>query len=234
MTDRELLRLHVEAGWTLALPPLGESLNDLEVSEGLPPWSLYLGTFANTANTANTEVAIWRAGMSPAQRQRLLEQAHQAGAVWEQALGMRREVVFARPKIRPQRVEQARRVARVLDAADAERIEAFEAGSVPYFLDPDKAPCVGVVVDGQVVSIAHSSRQTTAACELGVNTLPDARRRGYAIAATTLWTALVQQRGLTPIYSAFAWNTASLNLAQVVGYTPRIEGVYGTVPERDE
>ena len=147
---------------------------------------------------------------------------------------MRREVVFARPTISPQREAQAQRVARVLDAADAERIEAFEAGSASYFLDPHMAPCVGVVVDGQVVSIAHSSRQTPAACELGINTLSDARRRGYAIAATTLWTAFVQQRGLTPIYSAFAWNTASLNLAQVVGYTPRIEGVYGPMPERDE
>ena len=234
MTDRELLRLHVEACWALTLPPLGESSRDLVLTDSTdatadrPPWSLYLGAFANT------EVAIWRAGIAPDQRRHLLERAHQAGAVWEPALEMRREVVFAAPGLTPPREEQARHVARVLTADDAERIEAFEAGSAAYFLNPHMAPCVGVVVDGQVVSIAHSSRQTTAACELGINTLPEARRQGYATAATTLWTALVQRRGLMPIYSAFAWNTASLNLAQVVGYTPRITGAYGPVPERDE
>jgi hypothetical protein len=68
---------------------------------------------------------------------------------------------------------------------------------------------------------------------LGINTLPEARRRGYARAATILWTALVQQQGLVPIYSAFAWNSASLHLARAVGYTTRIQGVYGPVPETD-
>jgi predicted GNAT family acetyltransferase len=88
-------------------------------------------------------------------------------------------------------------------------------------------------MDGRIVSIAHSSRQTPAACELGIDTLLEARRRGYATAATTLWTATVQQQGLVPIYSAFAWNVASLRLAQRVGYVPRIAGVYGPVPEGD-
>ncbi|HKD74903.1 MAG TPA: GNAT family N-acetyltransferase, partial [Ktedonobacterales bacterium] len=75
---------------------------------------------------------------------------------------------------------------------------------------------------------------TSSACELGIDTLPEARRRGYAAAATTLWTALIQQQGLLPMYSAFAWNTASLRLAQAVGYAPRIDSVYGPVPEDDD
>ncbi len=140
---------------------------------------------------------------------------------------MRREVVFAAPESATH--EHGLR-ARELGEDDAARVEAFEAGSATYFLSPRTSPCVGVVVDGRLVSVAHSSRQTTDAYELGVDTLPDVRRRGYAADTVAHWTELVRQRGLTPIYSAFAWNEASLRLAQSVGYTRRIESVYGPVP----
>jgi RimJ/RimL family protein N-acetyltransferase len=56
------------------------------------------------------------------------------------------------------------------------------------------------------------------ACELGIDTLPEARRRGYALAATIVWTRAVMQEGLVPLYSALAENTASLRLAAVAGY----------------
>jgi predicted GNAT family acetyltransferase len=75
-----------------------------------------------------------------------------------------------------------------------------------------------VLVDGRLCSIAHSSRRTREACELGINTLPEARRKGYALAATVAWSAAIVQEGLTPIYSALATNTPSLNLACAAGY----------------
>ncbi|HEU5369011.1 MAG TPA: GNAT family N-acetyltransferase [Ktedonobacterales bacterium] len=228
MTDRELLRLHIEAVWGLSLPALDEAAHELALTRNFPPWSMYLGAFAQE------EVTIWRPDAAPEQRPRLREQAHQAGIRWDASLRMRREVVFYYPRISPVQQTQARQHARILSTEDADLIEAFEAESAPYFLDPGHAPAVGVVVDGRLVSIAHSSRQTPAACELGINTLPEARRRGYARAATILWTALAQQQGLIPIYSAFAWNTASLHLARAAGYAPRIQGVYGPVPETDE
>jgi len=68
------------------------------------------------------------------------------------------------------------------------------------------------------MSLAHSSRRTKEACELGIDTLPEARRRGYALAATILWTRAVIQEGLVPLYSALAENTASLRLAAAAGY----------------
>ncbi len=228
MTDGELLRLHIEAVWGLALPALDEAPRELILTQNFQPWSLYLGAFARE------EVTLWRPDAAPEQRPRLRAQARSAGVQWDAALRMRREVVFHSPRISPQQQEQAQLQARILSAADTALIEAFEAESAPYFLDPGHAPAVGVVVDGRLVSIAHSSRRTSAACELGINTLPTARRRGYARAATILWTALVQQQGLAPIYSAFAWNTASLHLARSVGYAPRIQGVYGPAPETDE
>lgn len=225
MTERELLRLHLEAVWGLTLPALDEPAREFVLSGNLPPWPLYLGIFAQE------QVAIWHPDVVAEQRVLYLENAQKADVVWDQALGMRREVVFHAPSIRQEQQAQASQRARLLNAEDADLINIFEAGSALYFLDPHRAPCIGVVVDGRLVSIAHSSRQTPAACELGIETLPEARRRGYAAAATILWTAIVQQKGLMPIYSAFAWNTASLQLAKATGYVPCIDGVYGPVPE---
>jgi RimJ/RimL family protein N-acetyltransferase len=193
------------------------------VADGTPPWSLYLATLQEA-----TQVAIWRADTPVEQHPTLLAQACAAGVIWDEAHAMRREVVFAPPATASHGDVDPH--VRVLTEADSALLEAFEAGSAAYFLSASAAPCVGVVVEGRLVSVAHSSRQTRAACELGINTLADARRQGYAASATALWTALVQARGLTPIYSAFAWNEASLGLALSVGYTRRIESVYGPVP----
>lgn len=229
MTERDLLRLHLEACWNLAVPALDQALHDFVLTDGLPAWPLYLAT------CAQEQVAIWRPEIGPTQRRQLRAQAHSAALAWDEAVPMRREVVFHYPNPSSQQLAHARQRARVLTAEeDADRVNDFEAGSASYFLHPHRAPCIGCVVDGQLLSIAHSARQTSAACELGINTLPEARRRGYATAATILWTALVQQQGLMPIYSAFAWNTASLHLAESIGYLPRIDGVYGPVPETDE
>jgi RimJ/RimL family protein N-acetyltransferase len=228
VTERELLRLHIEAVWGLALPALDEAMRELVLTQSLPPWSLYLGAFAQE------HVSIWHPQVSPAQRVPFLERAYKADAVFDASVGMRREVVFQYPHIAPEQQAQAQRLARVLTADDLDLINAMRPEEAPITLKPQKAPYVGVVVDGRLDSLAHSSRRTPAACELGIDTLPDARRRGYAAATAILWTALVQQQGLVPIYSAFAWNTASLHLAQSIGYVPRIEGVYGPVTEDAE
>lgn len=225
MTERELLRLHIAAVWNLTLPALDETMQELVLTQSRPPWSLYLGTLAGE------QVAIWHPEVGAEQRLLYLEHARKAGVFWDQALGMRREVVFSAPRIAPQQQAQARQFARMLSAEDVPLINAMLPEEAPIVLKPQKAPYVGVIVDGRLVSLAHSSRQTASACELGIETIPEARRQGYAAAATILWTALVQQKGLVPIYSAFAWNTASLQLAKSLGYVPYIEGVYGPVTE---
>jgi hypothetical protein len=225
VTDRELLRLHLEAVWNVTVPRQRRATSDVVLTANTTPWSVYLAAFARV------QLALWRPGVEPDERSRLRAAAQAAGPVWDETLRMRREVVFRYPRRLSRRLAEAARLARILTADDAARIEAFEAGSTSYFLDPEHAPCFGVVIDDQLMSIAHSSRRTTEACELGLNTLAEARRRGYAAAATILWTAAVQDVRLVPIYSAFAWNYASLHLATSVGYAPRIEGVYGPVPE---
>jgi RimJ/RimL family protein N-acetyltransferase len=227
MTDRELLRLHLEAVWSISLPALDGARVELPASGALPPWSLYHAQLAHDA------VTLWRRDVADERRADLFGRAQRAGDTYDPALGMRREVVLRSPDAlaAPQAAlpTQPQATVRLLGAADASRLEAFEAESAEYFLDREHAPCIGVIAEERLVSVAHSSRRTTAACELGINTAPDARCRGYASAATIAWTQAIRQEGLLPIYSAFAYNAASLRLAAATGYTPRINGVYGPV-----
>ena len=223
LTDRAFLRLHIEAVWGISIPPLDGAAIELSASNPLPPWSLY------QARLADGDVTIWRPGVSPDERAELLARARQAGLEYDATLGMRREVVL-RLSVTPSAFPSpSQPVARLLTATDAPLLEAFEAGSASYFLDPHHAPCLGVIVTGRLVSVAHSSRRTPYACELGINTAPDARRRGYATTAVRAWTASILREGLTPMYSAFAHNTPSLRLAAAADYIQVSASVYGPV-----
>ena len=225
MTDRELLRLNIEAVWEISAPPFDSAIVELPATAPLPSWSLYRASLAHEQVT----ITIWRPDVLPDERADLLERAQFAGVVYDLANSMRREVVLHCSGARPVPDTRPQHIARPLTQHDVALLEAFEAGSASYFLDPEHAPCIGIVVTGKLVSVAHSSRRTAAACELGINTLPDARRHGYATAATCAWTAAIQREGLEPIYSAFAHNTASLRLAATTGYRPMSECVYGPV-----
>jgi hypothetical protein len=181
----------------------------------LPSWRLY------AAEVATGRVCIWRPDVDEAQREELLVRLNEAFLLPSSNTplpGINCEVAFrltAEPIIE---FSAAQRVARFLIPDDHALIEAFEPGEAAYFLQPECRPAIGVIVDGRLCSIAHSSRRTREACELGINTLPDARRRGYALAATVAWSAAILQEGLTPIYSALATNAPSLKLAGAAGY----------------
>ncbi len=231
MTEREFLRCHIEASWGVSIPPLENASIELPPGDNRPPWSLYQGQFSRE------QVTVWRPDVLPARRTDLLQRAQRASVVFDPALGMRREVVL-RLAVIPSATSRTPRArashdVRLLNADDTALLEAFEAGSASYYLSHQRAPCIGVIVDSQLVSVAHSSRRTQVACELGIDTAPEARRRGYATAATLAWTQAVCQDGLLPIYSALARNTASLRLAAATGYVPVIESVYGPVSESD-
>ncbi len=223
MTDRELLRLHIEAVWDISIPPLDGASVELTDTTPLPPWSLYLADLAD-----RQQITIWRPGVALNERAYFLHRARNAGPAFDPAVGMRREIVL---RFRDTPTLAAQPIARLLTAKDTTLLEAFEAGSASYYLNPSCAPCIGVVVEGRLVSVAHNSRRTVAACELGINTVTEARRQGYATAATFAWTRAVQQEGLTPIYSAFAYNTASPRLAAAAGYVRVSASVYGPVSD---
>lgn len=226
MTDREFLRLHIEAVWGISIPPLEGDSVELTATAPLPPWSLYQADLAR-----GERITIWRPGVTPDERADLLRRAQSADVVFDAAIGMRREMVL-RFSDTPRIV--AHRSDRILTADDAALLEAFEAGSASYYLNPSCAPCLGVIAGSLLVSVAHSSRRIAAACELGINTISEARRQGYAATATLAWTQAIQEEGLTPIYSAFAYNSASLRLAAATGYVQVSASVYGPVSETHE
>ncbi len=228
MTGREFLRRHIEAVWGIAVPPLGQPVVALAAAGPLPPWTLY------QASLARGLVTIWRPSVSSEERGVLLRRAYEATDAFDATNGMRREVVLWHNNVPHVERDRAQPLARVLTPGDAGLLDAFAPDGAAHYLGPEVAPCVGVIAQGRLVSVAHSARRTAAACELGIDTLLDARRQGYARTATLAWAGAVRREGLTPIYSAFADNVASLRLAASAGFTPVARGVYGPVAGDEE
>ncbi len=210
-----MLRLHVEAVWGVSLPAREQNDMILSPESVQPGWRLY------AADLAEGRTLIWRTGVSPAERVALLARLDEASALSPVAAplpAMRREVAFRLDATPVIDLAAARQIARLLTPDDYALLEAFWPGEATAPLEQDLRPAIGVIADGRLLSMAHSSRRTAQACELGIETLPNARRRGYALAATVVWSAAIKDEGLTPIYSASAENTASLDLAMAAGY----------------
>ena len=226
----ELLRLHIEAVWNVDAPKLtGDEAQmppgQREPCEDVGP--LWAGYSARCADSG--ALRLWRADMAPDRRAELAELMERAlDHPEEQIPGVRREVVLhqiAAPAISP---VEAARLARILGPEDAALARAFYADDPDYLLAPRRAPVVAVVVEGRALCMAHSSRRTPDACELGIDTKPESRRRGYALAATMLWAHAVRYEGLIPFYSAMAENMASLALAHAAGYREFARAAYVT------
>lgn len=227
--DLHLLRLHLETSWNLRLPALSHGTLDLDNNALLPGpleeprWRVYL------AEVAGGRVLIWAPGIDTDERVSLAARAAAALAAPADAAGVagvRREVALDR-HVEPTPPSAANcQLARRLTSEDALLLEAFEPGCSVYYLAPHRVPTVGVEIAGRLVSVAHSSRRTSAACELGIDTLPAARRHGYALAAAQVWSELVAVEGLRLLYSASAENAPSLALAAAAGYRPYARAAY--------
>jgi RimJ/RimL family protein N-acetyltransferase len=214
-TDRTLLRLHIEAAWGVRLPSF--VLNDVELLRdgSQPSWKLC------AADEASGRVHPWRPDTTMMEREALRLKVSEALAFPPMVAplpGVHREVALS--LVASPRLDEAtaRSIARPLTERDRALIEAFQPDAHDDCFRLARQPLIGVVISGQLLSLAHSSRRTSEACELGIDTLPAARRKGYALAATILRTQAVMQERLVPIYSADASNTASLRLADAAGY----------------
>ncbi|GCE45500.1 GNAT acetyltransferase-like protein [Thermosporothrix hazakensis] len=213
--EREWLRSHIEAVWSLRIPPLERDQVEILYAKRLPPWQLFYAQLLDTA----TVIEVWHPDIAEEAREQLREQAHEALATSHPMPAVLTREVACTQQAAPQLdLATARSLARVLDEEDRALLHAFEPGSVEYYLEAHRQPLIGVIVDGRLLSVAHSSRRTETACELGIETLPLARRKGYALAATVLWSALVAQEGLLPLYSAMLENLPSRRLAAAAGF----------------
>lgn len=229
MSDlHELLRLHVEAVWNLRLPPLTSADVELTPVAAAPPWALYLGKLSD-----GDCVRVWRPDVPLAQRDPLITRAEAALAlpIAESApAGIVREVALRQIAAPRYTVDEARQLAQPLTPEHRALLAAFWPGDEDELLSRACAPLFGVISDDgtQLLSLAHSSRRTPSACELGVETRPIARRRGYALAVTILWADAVAREGLVPFYSALAANTASRATAEAAGYRIFAQGAQVT------
>ena len=77
----------------------------------------------------------------------------------------------------------------------------------------------GAVVDGNIVAIAHTYAETKLHADIGVSTLGKWREKGFATAAASLVAQEIQARGKVPAWSCGEDNTASLRVAQKLGFT---------------
>jgi GNAT acetyltransferase len=220
--ERTLLRLHIEAVWGVRLPAALEQDSLLLPDSAQPAWRLYVAAMLD-----GDRLHIWRSDVDACARDALRRRGDEVLS-WPQDVedepDSSREIALhqiAVPTIDP---VTARGMTRLITSADHDLLEQFQPGSAEHYCDTALHPLVGVVRAGRLLSLAHSSRRTVEACELGIDTLPDARRQGYALAATVIWAELVAQAGLVPIYSAFATNRASLRLAAAAGYRVFVRG----------
>lgn len=84
----------------------------------------------------------------------------------------------------------------------------------------DGPEAYSVVIDGQVVARASSSRSNDSAAELWIETDPAHRRLGYATILARAWAADVRRSGKTAFYSHLHANAASAALARHLGVLP--------------
>jgi RimJ/RimL family protein N-acetyltransferase len=77
----------------------------------------------------------------------------------------------------------------------------------------------GAVVDGNIVAIAHTYAETDLHADIGVSTLEAWREKGFATAAASLVAQEIQSKGKVPAWSCGEDNTASLRVAQKLGFT---------------
>jgi len=195
-TQQTLLRLHIEAVWGVQLPPITQNTVEL-LREGIqPPWKLY------AAEMADEQVAIWRPDVAAPEREALFLRASEALTLpptEHTTPHISREVALHQVASPTISVAAAQQVACLLTPDDQALVEAFHPDSYADFFHLETQPFIGVVISGQLLSLAHSSRRTPQACKLGIDTLPEARCKGYALAATMVWTQAIVQERRVPI-----------------------------------
>jgi GNAT superfamily N-acetyltransferase len=82
------------------------------------------------------------------------------------------------------------------------------------------SPLAVAFADGLPVAFSYSGSQTETWWDVSIDTLEAWRRRGYASAAAHALIEHMRARGKRAVWAAFESNTASLQLATRLGFTP--------------
>jgi len=99
--------------------------------------------------------------------------------------------------------------------ANAQILDPFLRDWIPDV--PIGQPMFALPVDGHAVAVCCSVRLTNGACEAGVETVPTFRGRGFAARVVAAWALAVRNSGRVPLYSTSWQNEASRAVARKLG-----------------
>jgi hypothetical protein len=88
---------------------------------------------------------------------------------------------------------------------------------LPGEIEAGRAPVLGVMRDGEPISICFCARSSERAAEAGLVTLDGHRGSGYGPRVTTAWAFSIRASGRIPLYSTAWSNSASLSVARKLG-----------------
>lgn len=111
----------------------------------------------------------------------------------------------------------------LLDAAPAELQGSFW-GSNRDLLEHSFA--AGAITDGRLVATACCSSLSHRYADIGINTLPDSRNRGFATAAASLVARAIYEAGRTPVWSTGEHNIVSQHIAAKLGFVEVLREIY--------
>ncbi len=89
-----------------------------------------------------------------------------------------------------------------------------------------KSIVAAALVDGEIVSLAHTFAWSPMYVDIGVTTHEQYRGDGMATAAAALVASEVQKRGKVPVWSTGADNLASMRVAQKLGFRETSRRLY--------
>lgn len=82
------------------------------------------------------------------------------------------------------------------------------------------------VIDGEIVSLAHTFAWSPLYVDIGVTTHEEFRQQGMASAAAALVAAEVQKRGKVPVWSTGSDNLPSMHIAKKLGFRETSRRLY--------
>jgi GNAT superfamily N-acetyltransferase len=106
---------------------------------------------------------------------------------------------------------------------DARQLEQYDYSRFPDCLghnnNPNRVAAI-VKINGKAAGMAAATADCDTMWQIGVDTLPEYRRRGIGKATVSAVTKYILKQGVVPYYSTFVPNIASRSIAASLGFRP--------------